>query len=100
MWFHNKYPEYRGLLNYNLNNSKNAIDGNKNKAMGLQAGRSDMELLWRGSVYFIELKTATGRQSKGQKLWEDTVTYHGFQYHVVRSIEEFVGVVDNIILNN
>lgn len=96
MWFHNTYPQYRGLLNYNLNNSKNAIDGMKNKAMGLQAGRADMELLFNGSVYFLELKTKTGRQQPVQKKWQELVEARGFQYHIVRDVQMFSEVIKKI----
>ena len=77
MWFHNTYPELRGLLCYNLNNSKNKIDGNKNKSLGLQAGRSDMVLYYQGKAVMIELKTPTGKQQPIQKKWEETIKNKG-----------------------
>lgn len=97
MWFHNTYPSLRGLLNYNLNNSANAIQGNKNKAMGLQPGRSDMELNYMGKTYFIELKVIGGKQSKLQKEWQSLVTSHSFVYVVVWSLNEFKSTVEHII---
>lgn len=97
--FHNKYPLYRGLLNYNLNNSANARQGKKNKEMGLQAGRSDFEFLWNKKVYFIEIKTETGYQSKIQKEWQSLIESQGFYYTIVRNKDRFMTVVEYIIKN-
>lgn len=95
----NKYPETRGLLCYNLNNSKNEIDGAKNKAKGLIKGRADLSFYWRGKVYFFELKVESGTQSKEQKEWEILVKSHGFIYLVVKSVEYFDCII-GLILDN
>lgn len=89
IWFHNTFPKLRGLLCYNLNNSKNKIDGNRNKAMGLQKGRADMTFYFDGRAYFFEFKVDTGKQSPEQVEWERKVTEHGFSYWVIRSFYEF-----------
>ena len=89
VWFHNLHPNLRGLLCYNLNNSKNRIDGARNKAKGLIAGRSDMVLYYQSTAIMIEFKTSDGSQSVGQKEWAALVRSQGFQYHIVRSLEEF-----------
>ena len=96
-WFHNNYPQYRMLLNYNLNNSKNAIDGRRNKALGLQAGRADMTLYFEGSAYFLEFKTPTGTQQKIQKEFQAIVEHHGFEYFIIRDIETFKSTISYII---
>ena len=93
VWFHNTYPNLRGLLCYNLNNSKNKIDGARNKAKGLIAGRSDMVLYYNSNAFMIEFKTSDGSQSQGQKEWEALVRSQGFQYHIVRSFEEFKSLI-------
>ena len=88
-YFHNTLPHLRGCLCYNLNNSANAIQGNLNKQLGLQKGRSDLTLYYFGRVYFIELKDDTGKQSPEQKEWQKLMESHGFIYIVIRSLEEF-----------
>ena len=88
-WFHNTYPELRGLLNYNFNNSRNKIEGAKNKAMGLQAGRSDMVLYLKGKAFMIEWKTPKGKQQGKQKDWQELIEKQGFSYFIVRSLDEF-----------
>ena len=95
--FHNKYPSYRGLLCYNLNNSRNKVDGARNKALGLQAGRSDMEFYWKGKTYFMEFKNEIGVQSPGQKLWEFLIKSQGFYYGIFKSASEALKFIDDII---
>ena len=97
VWFHNQFPELRGLLCYNLNNSKNRIDGNRNKAKGLQKGRSDMVLYYSGRAYMIEIKTLTGSQSTEQRQWQKLVESHGFSYSICRGIEEFRELIIKIM---
>lgn len=97
IYFHNTYPHLRGLLCYNLNNSRNAIDGNKNKSMGLQPGRADLTLYYMGRAYFIELKTIDGKQSKVQIEWETLVRHQGFIYSIIRTLDEFKMLVQGIV---
>lgn len=97
VFFHNAYPDLRGLLCYNLNNSKNKIDGSRNRAKGLQQGRSDLELNYKGRTFFIELKTENGFQSPEQKAWQILVESHGFEYYIVRSLAEFQQLLSKIL---
>jgi len=96
IWFVNTYPNKRGLLYHNLNNPRNAIQGAKLKTLGLVSGVADMTLLHEGNAYFFELKTATGKQSKRQKEWEDQVTANKFYYKIIRSLDEFKREIDYI----
>ena len=96
-WFHNTYPQYRGLLCANLSNSKNKVDGNRNKAMGLQAGRSDMVFYFARNAYQIELKIASGKQSPAQIEWQKVIESQGFNYYIVRTLEEFQELISSII---
>ena len=88
-YFHNHYPHLRGCLCYNLNNSANMVQGNLNKQLGLQKGRSDLALYYMGKAYFLELKDDTGRQKPEQKEWQAKMEAHGFEYVVLRSLDEF-----------
>lgn len=97
-WFHNSYPELRGLLCYNLNNSKNKIDGNKNKAMGLQAGRSDLVFYYNAKAHHIEMKSEDGKQSDSQKEWQQIIEKAGFKYYLSKSLLEFQNIIKQIIL--
>ena len=93
----NYYPQTRRLLCYNLNNSKNKVDGARNKAMGLIPGRSDMVFYWKGCAYMIEFKQPGERQSKKQEEWEQLVTSQGFTYAIVTSLDEFMELIRGIV---
>jgi len=97
VWFHNSFPALRGLLCCNLNNSKNKIDGARNKAMGIQKGRSDLVLYLQAKAYHIEMKTPDGVQSKDQIEWQKLVESQGFEYHICRSLSEFQELIKKIL---
>ena len=65
MWFHNTYPELRGLYFEIHNNAFSARSGMKHKAIGRIPGVADNCLLrpnGKGPVFF-EFKTDKGKQS-------------------------------------
>lgn len=60
-----------------------------------RAGTSDIILFFRGGrTVFVELKSATGRQSEKQKAFEDRMRDLGYEYHIVSSLNQI-----NMILN-
>jgi hypothetical protein len=90
MWFWNTYPNERGFLHANNNNSFNAVKGNQNKAMGVVAGVADMEYLATdGQMVFIEMKTPNGSQDPKQRLFQVKVESRGARYVIIRSLKEF-----------
>jgi hypothetical protein len=90
MWFHNTFPEQRGLLCYNLNNSRNKVAGAINRSMGLQAGRADLTYYTpSGRAVFIEMKTPTGTQQPEQKKYQKKVESFGYLYKICRTFDEF-----------
>ena len=95
--FNNRYPQYRGLLCYNNNNSEGGYRGSKNKYLGLIPGRSDLVFYFDGKAHMIELKTETGKQSQTQKNWESLITENGFDYYIVRSCIQFFTLINKII---
>lgn len=70
-----------------------AIRMSRLKAMGLRSGVSDLVVLMPGRVVFLELKTATGKQSDSQILFQKKVESLGFQYSVCRNLEEVCGAI-------
>lgn len=97
-WYHNTYCT-------KLNNPRHCIfavpNGGKRskseaarfKATGLVAGVSDLIVIQPNRIIFIELKLPTGKQQKTQIDFENTVKALGFEYYVVRSLEEFKKIV-------
>jgi hypothetical protein len=99
VWFHNEYPELRGLLFHVPNGgARNGFEAKKFKWMGVVPGVADLIFLFNKKAYFIELKTEKGTQSKVQKEWENTVIVQGFNYHILRSLEEFQRLIKSIIV--
>lgn len=96
-WFHNTYPEYRGLLYHNFNNPRNRVQGARMVAMGLIKGVADLSFLWNKTIYFIEIKTPEGKQKAHQIKWEELVTSYGFNYYIIRDKEEFKKLITEII---
>jgi hypothetical protein len=72
------------------NNPRNAIDGNRLKAIGLIKGVSDM-LYLRDNLppLCLEFKTAIGTQQPEQKEWQRVAESTGARYVLIRSMEEF-----------
>ena len=98
MFFNNEYPELRGCLCYNNNNSVGGLRGKLNKFLGVVKGRSDMVLYYKGFSVMIELKTEKGRQSDSQRAWQYLMTNQGFRYYIIRSLEEFKELITKIII--
>jgi len=97
--FHNKYPQYRGLLFHVPNGgARDAREGAKFKSMGVFRGVCDYILLWNKKIYLIELKTEEGRQSKDQLYWQNLVEKHGFEYSIIKDSTQFIKYIESIIL--
>jgi hypothetical protein len=58
------------------------------KSMGLRAGASDLLVVLKNKVIFLEVKTPTGRQSEAQKIFQKIVESLGHEYYIVRSVDE------------
>jgi hypothetical protein len=96
--FNNSYPALRGCLCYNNNNSVGGYRGKVNKYLGIIKGRSDLTLYYRGVAYMIELKTEKGTQRKDQIEWENMMWVNGFDYYIIRSLDEFKELIEKIIV--
>lgn len=90
----------------------NRVSGAIHKAEGTVAGVPDLILFMHGKQYIkgeygitskpasalgIEMKTAKGRQSQQQKDFQKVFEAAGYMYVVVRSLYEFVNVVEAYI---
>lgn len=94
MWFRNNYCTKLSVPRcaiFSVPNERN----NKKEVMsriqtGLMSGVSDLILLLPNKAVFVEVKTDIGRQSDKQKEFEQMVTALGFEYWLVRSLEDFI----------
>jgi hypothetical protein len=69
------------------------------KHTGTLAGVSDLIVVLPFRVLFIEVKTATGRQSESQKTFQMAVESLGHIYHIARSIEQYIAIIKKEIRN-
>lgn len=100
-WFELAWPEYRSLLHHSPNGgARTAFEGAAFKRKGTRAGFPDLILLIpRGECPYlcIELKQGRGRQSETQQAYQSAVESVGARYEVVRSVEEFINVINNYL---
>lgn len=92
-YWNENYPKHRKCLFHVEQSAKNGIQGALQKALGVVAGVSDLILVLKGKVLFIELKTDIGKQSPTQIEFERQITELGHEYHVVRSFEQFLSLL-------
>lgn len=59
----------------------------KARKLGTKAGWPDIEIIWQGRAFFLEIK-ADSRQSEAQKDIQRDLTRAGAPYAVVRSVTE------------
>ncbi len=94
-WFNNNYclkhHNPRGII-FSVPNggSRNKVEAMTLKATGLLAGVSDTILILpTGKLVFCEVKTETGSQSPEQIDFQKRVEALGFEYWLVRGLEDF-----------
>lgn len=98
-WLWNTYPALRGLYFEIHNNAFSAQSGMRHKAIGRIAGVADNCLLLPGGsgTIFFEFKSTTGKQSPAQEQWQGLVARSGYQYHIIRGLQEFQNIVRSVI---
>lgn len=92
--YHNKI-----IFHHSPNEAKRSdVMGARLKAMGMRPGWPDLEILLpNGSVVFFEFKTKEGRQDMSQKEIQLLLESIGHKYFIIRSVEDFIRVVEPII---
>ena len=99
-WFHNTYPELRGLLWHVPNGgSRNKAEGAKLKAMGVVSGVFDLHFYYKHQLYVIEMKSDTGKLSEAQKDWGGKVWKQGAMIFECRDLETFKIIIHAAISN-
>ena len=94
-WYNNKYclkhhnPRHC-IFSVPNGGKRNKREAAKLKATGLRAGVSDLIVVQPNRCIYVEVKTATGEQSDKQKEFEQIVTALGFEYWLVRSLQDFI----------
>lgn len=98
IWFKNNYQmQGKGLI-FSVPNggSRNILEAKKLKQTGATAGVSDLIVLLNEKCLFVELKIEKGIQSEVQKDFELKVMFLGFEYKIIRSLEQFKNYINEI----
>ena len=106
-WFHNTFPQYRGLLfhvpNENDRADSNPIQGAIRKSLGVWPGVADLILLiprdGHGAL-LIEMKDEHGQQKPAQKVWQAAVEAQGYVYKICRSLDQFKKIIAEYLAEN
>jgi hypothetical protein len=61
--------------------------------MGVHPGFADLVVLCAGRVLFLELKSLKGRLSPAQQAFRDAVQAQGFDWTLVRSLDDALGAL-------
>ncbi len=100
-WFALAHPALRhNLFAVPNGGRRDATTGARLKAEGVLAGVADLILLRHKDIYgalLLELKTATGRQSKAQRDWQRAIERDGYKYVIVRCIDDFIREVEQYL---
>lgn len=75
------------------NDSSSKEETMRKLATGMKAGASDFVFVMPNRAVFFEVKTPTGTQSDSQKDFQKQVEALGFEYYLVRSLEQFKQIV-------
>lgn len=58
------------------------------KSIGMTPGMLDLTVIWRGHIFFLEVKAPGGAMTDGQRAIADRMTAHGAKWAVVKSIDD------------
>lgn len=96
--FWNKYPDLRRCFFHVPNGGKRStIEAAQLKASGVVPGIPDMILLYNGTAILMEFKTPTGTVSPEQQKCHKAHLSQGIQTYIIRSEEQFWGLINTII---
>ena len=108
-WFRYQYPD---IVIFAIPNGgkRNVIEASKLKATGVLPGVADLFVMHSNIVFyentegyimyhglFIELKAGENKQTQAQIEFEAKAKHSSYAYHVCRSIDEFMKVVNEYL---
>lgn len=90
-----EYLHLRGYFFFRLNNV-GVFDPVKKVHRSLPKwsirGVPDLLIVWKGQVFFIEVKAPKGIQSPEQKAFEAMIEENDCDYHLVRSVDDIANL--------
>ena len=104
LYFWNTYPELRGLLFSVNNNLTSSLKGKAGaarmaglKALGVVSGVTDFIFYYKGVLHAWDIKVGSDKLRPEQLDFIDKVTKNGGEGREIRSFEEFVKLVEEIV---
>jgi len=87
-----KYLRYNGILCFSVPNHgiRSPRMGAYYKEEGMLAGVADLVLLFEKRCIFVEVKIEKQKQSESQKKFQNYVESLGFEYWVIRNLENLI----------
>lgn len=88
-----------GILCFSVPNGthiKNVATRTLMKRSGLLSGVSDLIIVLKNRIVFIEVKTEKGKQSENQKKFENQIKALGFEYYIWRDLQQSIDFVKEI----
>jgi hypothetical protein len=100
VWFRNNYQRKgidKGIIFSVPNERAGGFMAMKDLLLtGLLSGVSDLIVVLKNKVMFVEVKNEKGKQSPKQILFQQQVEKLGFEYHLVRNLESFKKIINEI----
>ena len=104
LWIWNEHPELRGLLFAVNNNLTSSLKGDAGaarmaglKSIGVCKGTTDFIFYFKGRMYAWDIKVGSDKLRPGQVEFIAKVKEQGGDGGEIRSFEEFVELVEDII---
>jgi len=104
LWFHNTYPEYRGLMFAVNNNLTTAMQGSAGaarmaglKAIGVMKGTTDLVFYFKGVLHAWDIKVGADKLRPEQLEFIAKVKGQGGEGREIMSFEEFKMLVEEVI---
>lgn len=94
-WFRLQYPR-KMLFHVPNGGFRNKREAKKLKDEGVVPGVADLILIHDNKPYLFELKVGSNGQSVNQKEFQKTVTKEGCQYHIIKSVDQFIKTIQSI----
>lgn len=89
-WAYNQHPQTRRCFFHIPNGGyRSKREAMELKASGVIAGVYDMIFVWKGKVYFFELKVGSNQQSPAQLAFGQAMAAQGAICHEIRDFDTF-----------
>lgn len=91
-YFRKEYPNY---ILFSTNNEACYTRQTYFAEAGMLKGLADLVIVLPNKIIFVELKTTQGKQSKSQKDFETKITSLGYNYYIIKSLNDFKELIKN-----